>query len=272
MWQSSNPALRGRDELFERIYGDRSAARSETATLQGVVNKTALLVGITVLGGAGGYALASAMASAAWVCAVAATVVTIGVCMVLCGKPALAPVLAPVYAIVEGAFLGAVTGVLDQLLAGMQIAVPGGLALQAFVITIGVTVGMLALYSLRILKPTKLFVSVVYVATGGIMLTYLISFLMMLIGNVALPVVSITSALQGGWAGLAGIGVSVLFLGVASLWLIIDFKTVEDLVASGAPKSMEWYGGFALLVTLAWIYFEAVKLVFRIAVLLGNRD
>ncbi|MHC4903968.1 MAG: Bax inhibitor-1/YccA family membrane protein, partial [Planctomycetota bacterium] len=71
---------------------------------------------------------------------------------------------------------------------------------------------------------------------------------------------------------LIGLGINVFILGVASMWLIIDFKLIEDRVAEGGPKYMEWYCGFALLVTLAWIYFEAVKLAFRIAILLGNRD
>ena len=66
-------------------------------------------------------------------------------------------------------------------------------------------------------------------------------------------------------------GINVLILGVASLWLIMDFGLVEQQVAAGAPKAMEWYCGFALLVTLAWIYLEAVKLVFRIAVMMNHR-
>ena len=71
---------------------------------------------------------------------------------------------------------------------------------------------------------------------------------------------------------MIGLGINVLILGGASMWLIIDFKLIEDRVAAGGPKYMEWYCGFALLVTLAWIYYEAVKLAFRVAILLGNRD
>ena len=65
---------------------------------------------------------------------------------------------------------------------------------------------------------------------------------------------------------------NVFILGIASLWLIIDFGMVEEKVVAAAPKHMEWYLGFALLVTLAWIYYEAVKLAFRLAILLGNRN
>ena len=67
--------------------------------------------------------------------------------------------------------------------------------------------------------------------------------------------------------GFLGLGLNLLILGVASLFLIIDFGTVEKNVEAGVPKFMEWYCGFALLVTLAWIYFESVKLVLRVTVL-----
>ena len=140
-----------------------------------------------------------------------------------------------------------------------------------FVITISILVAMLALYSFRILRPTETFVSVIKVATAGIMITYVLSFALSFFG-VALPFVSLGSAFAGGTAALIGLGINVFILGVASMWLIIDFKLVEERVAEGGPKYMEWYCGFALLVTLAWIYLEAVKLVIRLAVLFGGRD
>ena len=78
--------------------------------------------------------------------------------------------------------------------------------------------------------------------------------------------------IAGGTAGLIGLGVNVLILGVASLGLIIDFGMVEDRVAMGGAKAEEWFLAFALIVSLAWVYFEAVKLVFRLAILFGSRD
>ncbi len=153
----------------------------------------------------------------------------------------------------------------------MGYAVAGGIALQAFIITLSLMIAMLALYSARIIRPTRTFQAVVGVFTAGIMLTYLVSILLSLFG-VALPFVSLASAFAGGTTAWIGLGINVFILGIASLWLVIDFKLVEDKVASGGPKYLEWYCGFALLVTLAWIYFEAVKLVFRLAILLGSRD
>ena len=87
-----------------------------------------------------------------------------------------------------------------------------------------------------------------------------------------MPFLSIGSALEGGTAGYIGLGINVLILGVAALWFIVDFRQVEELVASGAPKQMEWYAAFGLIVTLAWVYLEALKLVFRLALLFGRRD
>jgi uncharacterized YccA/Bax inhibitor family protein len=117
-----------------------------------------------------------------------------------------------------------------------------------------------------------MFVSMVKVATAGVMLAYLISFVLSLLGLGGLPFLNLGSALQGGTPALIGLGLNVAILGLASLWLIIDFKQVEENVASGAPKYMEWYCAYALLLTLAWIYYEAVKLAFRLAIIFGNRD
>ncbi len=192
--------------------------------------------------------------------------------MVLRSNPAHARWLAPIYAVVEGAFLGALSAMLDGWLEGMAIAATGGLALQALIITISIMGTMLALYSMRILRPTRRFVATVSVLTVGIMITYLISWLLFIFFRAELPLISLSSAFGQGWMPMIGLGINVLFLGVASMWLIIDFGMIEEKVAAGAPKQMEWYCGFVLLVSLAWIYYEAVKLAFRLALLVGNRD
>ena len=191
--------------------------------------------------------------------------------MVLRSNPAHARWLAPIYAVAEGVFLGALTAALDRMLEGMAIAATGGLALQAAIITISIMGSMLALYSMRILRPTRKFVATVSVLTLGIMITYLISWPLAMFG-MQLPFISLSSAFGDGWTPMIGLGINVLFLGVASMWLIIDFGMIEEKVAAGAPKQMEWYCGFALLVSLAWIYYESVKLAFRLALLLGHRD
>jgi uncharacterized YccA/Bax inhibitor family protein len=269
MWETSNPALRN-DQAFQQLQGIFAGER-DVATLQGVVNKTGVLTLLAVAAGAGGCALVASMPSLLWITNIVAFLVSLGVYFVIARRPETARVVAPVYAIVQGAFLGALTGALDQALASRGVAVAGGIALQAFIITVSILVAMLGLYSAGIVRPTKMLVSVVSVATAGIMLTYLASFVLSFFG-VALPFVNLGSAFDGGKMALIGLGLNVLVLGVASLWLIIDFGMIQQRLAAGGTKAEEWYCAFALMVSLAWVYFEAVKLVFRVALLLNRRD
>ncbi len=271
--QSSNPALTNED-TFRQFYGDHAgmAERADVATVAGVVNKTGFLALLAVVAGGAGYALVTNVPSLLYISGFAAFGLCIGFFFILRGNPAKARIIAPIYAIVEGVFLGAFTCMIDTWLAGMGYAVAGGVALQAFIITGSILVAMLGLYKARILRPTKRFVSVVSVATAGIFLTYLVGMILGFGFGVQLPFISLSSAVTGGTAGLIGLGINVLILGVAALGLIIDFGMVEDRVTKRGPKSEEWYLAFALIVSLAWVYFEAVKLVFRLAILFGNRD
>lgn len=276
--QSSNPALH--NETFGHFLGEE--ARSENATLAGVVNKTGILVGITCVAGAAGYALAPTVPWLPMAAAISSFVFLLIVGFVIRRNPAMAPAVGWIYAIIEGLFLGSITALLDNMLSGylegMGVTTGAsatvsrvGIALPAFVITLSSVVTMLGLYRAGILKPTRRFQAVVMTLTGGIMVTYLIMFVLSIFG-VSMPFLSLASAFEGGTSGLIGIGLNVLILGVAALYLIIDFGEVEAIVESGAPKSMEWYAGFTLLVTMAWIYYEAVKLVFRLAIMFANRD
>jgi len=293
---SSNPVLNDQD-TFSKVYGKdmfATAAKPATATLTGVVNKTGLLVLIAVV--AGGIAYATIVPSMGWLIGsgLAAFGIAIGLGFVMRGNPKASVFMAPIYAIVEGVFLGIFTKLLDGLLvkflsddalAKLQLertaddfalpqligGGPASLALPAFLITIVVTGTMLGLFYTGILKPTKRFQAIVGTAVLGVMVVYMLSFVLGMFG-VAIPFLTIGSALEGGTAAWIGIGISLLILGIAALSLIIDFGLVQNIVNSGQPKYMEWYAGFALLVTLAWIYYEAVKLSFRLAILFANRD
>ncbi len=267
MLQTSNPALR-RSEPWQE---GRSAGGTGVATIQGVVNKTAMLAAVCVAGGMLGLWIVQNRPALAWPLGIAGLVATVVVYFMIFTNPLRARYTAWVYALVQGAFLGVVTDSLDRVLLAQGVTVTGGLALQAFVITFSILIAMLALYYFRILKPTRMFVSVVSVLTLGIFVTYLVSFIMSLFGA-QMPFISLGSAMDGGQAAWIGLGINVLILGVASLWLIIDFGMVEQQVQAGAPRAMEWFCGFALMVTLVWIYLEAVKLVFRIAMLMNQRD
>jgi len=267
--ESSNPALRNEEAFGAHLLRDD---RANVATMSGVIAKTAFLVSLALVSGIGGAVFFGNHPGWLWVGSIAALVVTLGVGFAMAGKPALAPILAPIYAVVEGAFLGGVTQIVQTMLTRMEVQVPGGVALQALVITGGVMAAMLVLYRAGVIKPTNTFVAVVSAATLGIMLTYVASFVLGFFFQIDLPFVSFGSIFATGTAGWIGLGVNVLILLVASLWLVVDFRRIDELVSSGSPKSAEWYGGFCLLVSLAWIYYEAVKLVARLAIMFGNRD
>jgi uncharacterized YccA/Bax inhibitor family protein len=255
--ETSNPALKNQEAWREAV----AAGGVDTASMSGVVNKTGMF----------GIWLTQNQPGLAWPLGIAGFIATIVVYFMIMRNPLRAKQTAWIHAAIQGAFLGVLTHALDSALVKMGYVAMGGLALQAFVITISVLISMLALYYFRILKPTKKFTATVSVLTLGIFMTYMISFVMSLFGE-QMPFLSIGSALEGGNAALIGIGINVLILGVASLWLIIDFGMIEKQVQSGAPKQMEWFCAFILMVTLVWIYLEAVKLCFRLAILFGKRD
>ncbi len=267
MLDTSNPVLKNED-VWNTGF---SAESTETASVQGVVNKTGMLTVICVIGGMLGIWITQNQPALAWPLGIAGIIATLVVYFMIYRNPMRAKQTAWIYAIVQGAFLGVLTNALDGTLESMGYAAVGGLALQAFVITISVLISMLALYYFRILQPTKKFTAAVQILTLGIFVTYMISFVMSMFGT-QMPFLSLGSAIEGGNAAWIGIGLNVLILGVASLWLIIDFGMIEQHVKSGAPKQMEWFCGFILMVTLVWIYLEAVKLCFRLAILFGNRD
>ncbi len=269
--QSSNPAIGAAERFTTGSWRDEVA---DVATLEGVANKTAFLVGLTGLAGVGAYMALPLSGPVLIGSCVAALIVGIGVAWSLARNPANAYVLAPVYGIVEGTFLGLFTKYLDTALLGVgtsAAAVGGSLALPALIITISCVVAMLTLYRVGLLRPTARFTAVLGTLTLGVMLAYLAMFVLSFFG-VTVPFLSLSSATQGGQAAMIGMALNVGILILASLWLVVDFGAVEQMVGSGQPKAMEWYGGFALLVTLAWIYYEAVKLAFRLAIMFRGDD
>ena len=276
-FESSNPALNK-----ENLYSPSDAmAGDNAATVQGVVNKTSALVAIATVTGALGYAYLPVTGSVLMISCIAAFVICLGASFVLMGNPRLSSTVGPVYAAVEGVFLGVMTKLLDEVLArqfagsegGMAALINegGSLALPAFVISMACVVSMLALYTTGIIRPTQRFRRIMSVLIMGAMLTYLTAFVLGMFG-VSIPFFSLSSATADPTSALIGLGICLFFLGIASFTLILDFGRVEEIVNSGAPKYMEWYAAFGLMVTLAWIYYEALKLSFRLAILLNRRD
>jgi uncharacterized YccA/Bax inhibitor family protein len=166
--------------------------------------------------------------------------------------------------------LGVTALLLDSVLASKGISALGGLGLQAFVITLAITVAMLVVYRAGLIKPGKTFVAVLTTHTIGIALTYLAQFVLGFFG-ISIPGIGLESAMQGGQGAWIGLAVNGVILVVASLWLIVDFQQIEDAVSARVGKEYEWYFAYGLMVTLVWVYMEALKLAFRAAMAANDR-
>jgi len=158
-----------------------------------------------------------------------------------------AGVTAPLYAVCEGLFLAGISLVFESQYPGI--------APQAVALTFGVFVVMLGVYRSGLIKVTDKFRMGVVAATGGIALIYLVSIVLGLFG-VNMPLIHSS--------GMFGILFSLFVVGIASLNLVLDFDFIERGAQAGAPKYMEWYGAFGLLVTLVWLYLEILRLLSKL--------
>ena len=122
-------------------------------------------------------------------------------------------------------------------------------------LTLGTMFALLIAYKTRIIKPTENFKLGITAATGGIFLIYLVGFVMSFFGS-GIPYIH--------ESGPIGIGFSLVVVVVAALNLVLDFDFIENGADQGAPKYMEWYGAFGLLVTLVWLYLEMLRLLSKL--------
>jgi uncharacterized YccA/Bax inhibitor family protein len=234
---TSNPLLK-RESAFAGSW-----AQSEAMTLQGVINKTGILL-----------LMCMGSAAFAWTHpALRGPLLLIGLlgglvaCLVGTFKPTTAPIAAPIYALLEGLALGAISQVVQQRYPGIVV--------NAMLLTFGVLGVMLALYTSRAIRVTPGLVKGIIAATAAVMLVYLVDMVMSMFGA-RVPLIN-----EGGWLG---IGISLLIVGIAAFNLLIDFAVIEDGVSRGSPKYMEWYCGMALLVTLVWLYLEILRLLAKL--------
>lgn len=249
--RTSNPALSA--NVF--MGAPRVSAADGLMTVNGAVQKTAILLAIAVL-----------TAAFAWFQSMSATVpvgaepmyaptlwMPVGfiggfvVAMVTIFKQDWAPVTAPLYAALEGLALGSVSALFEQ-------AFPG-IVFQAMTGTFGTLAALLLAYQSGLIRVTERFRMGLVAATGGIALVYLAGFVMNLFGA-QMPMI------HGN--GLVGIGFSVVVVVVAALNLVLDFDFIEKGAQYGAPKYMEWYGAFGLMVTLVWLYLEILRLLAKL--------
>lgn len=175
--------------------------------------------------------------------------------MVISFKAKWAPFLAPFYGLVEGVFVGAISAYFNFAFAEKA----PGIVMQAIGLTFGTVIAMYLLYRFNIIKATEKFKSVVFMATAGIAVFYLLAFVLRFFG------IEIAFLHEG---SLLGIGFSLVVVVIAALNLILDFDMIENGVKMGAPKYMEWYGAFGLMVTIVWLYIEILRLLSK----LSSRD
>ena len=249
LFKTANPAL-GQNtfsDFQQSQYGGNLVDAAQRMTLSGTINKTGIL-------------LLCAVATAAWTwnsfmqthdLSVAGPAILIGVIgglifgLITSFKRQWSPVTAPIYALLEGLVLGGISAI-------FELRYPG-IAMEAVALTFGTLFVLLLAYISGLIKVTEKFRLGVVAATGGIFLFYMAQMLLSLFH------ISFFSSVYGN--GIVGIGFSLIVVAVAALNLVLDFDFVEQGVAYGAPKYMEWYAAFGIIVTLVWLYLEILRLL-----------
>lgn len=237
--RTGNPALR--DGVFIRESGSTSV---ETMTIRGVILKTVILLVLSMATAAVSWNLGGA----GMVLALGGAVVGFIIALVLCFKHTWAPFLAPAYALAEGFFLGGIS-------AYYAASAYSGIVIQAIGLTFAVLFALLGAYQTGLIKATENFKLGVVAATGAIALFYVASIVLRMFG-INVPLIHDS--------GIWGIAFSVFVIIIAALNLVLDFDFIENGEAAGAPKYMEWYAAFGLMVTLVWLYIEILRLLSKL--------
>lgn len=239
--RSGNPAL-----TADSFRGERTLPGIGTMTISGTVNKTALALLILLItasltwnmgaedGRVGGFILVGVIGG------LIAALVTVF-------KKTWAPITAPIYAAFEGLALGGISAMFE--------ARYPGIVSQAVFLTFGTLAALLIAYRSGWIKATENFKLGVVAATGGIFFVYLISFVLGFFG-VDIPLIH--------GSGTFGIIFSLFVVVIAALNLVLDFDFIEEGAERGAPKYMEWYAAFGLMVTLIWLYLEILRLLAKL--------
>jgi len=241
---SSNPVLQ--EKMFrdaQPVNADRAAGEVQTMTVEGAIQKTYILTALLIVAAIVGFNIPSPIV--VWGGAIGGFVLV----MIMAFKTHLAPRLAPVYAVLEGLFVGGISYMYYS-------AFYPGIILNAVMLTVAVLCLMLFLYQGGFIKVTEKRRSGVMMATGAVLVVYLISIVANLFGG-GIPYLHSS--------GPIGIGISVVIIGIAAFNLLLDFDNFEKGEQYGAPKYMEWFSAVGLLVTLVWLYLEILRLLSKLS-------
>jgi uncharacterized YccA/Bax inhibitor family protein len=240
--RTSNPSLNSK--TFER-----AAPGAGVMTVEGTVNRVGILLVLMLIPAS--YMFSKVLNN--WDPAAAMGTAMLGLigafifALITVFKKTWAPVTAPIYAVLEGLFLGGISGVFEARFPGI--------AMQAIALTIGTLFTLLLAYRSGLIKATENFKLGVVAATGGIAMLYLVSIVMGFFGA-SIPFIHSN--------GTFGILFSLFVVVIAALNLVLDFDFIESGAEMGAPKYMEWYAAFGLMVTLVWLYLEILRLLAKL--------
>ena len=253
IFKSGNPTLT--QKIFDKSIS-LEASHQGTMSVRGAINKFGFLMLMIIAGAAYNWHLfeegkGSTMSTLMIVGIIGGLITGFAISF----KPNWAGYLAPLYGLLEGLFIGGISAIMNEAFAKKY----PGLVMQAVGLTFGVAIAMFLLYNFRIIRATEKFKSVVISATVGIGIFYLITIVLGWFG------VNVGFAYDN---SLLSIGISLFVVAIAALNLIMDFDMIEKGAELGAPKFMEWYGAFGLLVTMVWLYLEILRLLSK----LGSRD
>lgn len=237
--KSSNPAL----HTIE--YVKHTDVRGAHMTAEGAYNKTLILTTLVIIAGFFGWNTPLFLPVTALM--IVSLVVGLVIAFTLAFKPLLAKYLAPVYSLVQGYFLGVVSLFFESIYPGIVI--------QAVLLTLVVAFLMNILYRNKIIKVTQKFILVITMAMFAIFGVYMVSFIVSFFGT-TIPYIH--------ESGPIGIIFSLVVVTVASLMLVVDYHFIEQTAKRKVPKDIEWYGAFALMVTLIWLYLEILRLLAKL--------
>lgn len=250
--QSSNPVF------GNNIFAQRAVSTEDgVMTINGTINKTGLMLMIVILAatftwrkffGAMDPSTPGALPPGVMGWMLAGGIGGFITALITVFSPRRSAITAPIYAVFQGLFLGAISAMFE--------AMYPGLVMRAVSLTFGVFFIMLLLFRSGTIRATEKFRTVILAATGGIALVYLVSFVAGFFG--------VNFGFMHG-NSLVSIGFSLVVVVVAALNLILDFDMITKGANARAPKYMEWFGAFGLMVTLIWLYLEMLRLLSKLA-------
>lgn len=239
MQSSSNPALQ--DKNIKRL--SKSIDNAESMTVSGTVSKIGLLLAIVSLVGVWSWNYTNTNPDTAALLTIGSSIAALIVALVIIFKSP-NPFLIILYTALQGVVIGAVS-----FLFGAEFQ---GIVTQAILFTISITLGMLFLFTTGLVTVTQKLRSMILIATVGVLIFYLLSFVISIFSQSFADFVS---------TGTSGVVIALVIVFIAALNLLLDFDFIEKGAKKELPKQFEWYGAFGIMVTLIWLYFSILRLL-----------